>query len=377
MTTIINYLTRIRFGRGELARIDEELRSLGITRPLVVTDRGILESGVFQRFMMTSGLPSDTTVFQDTPANPTESAVESALDMLKSNECNGLIAVGGGSSIDLAKGVALLATHAPPLRQYAVIEGGAGKIRSDVLPLIAVPTTAGTGSEVGRASLISMHDEHKLGFISPYLIPSVAICDPEMTDSLPRYLTAATGMDAIAHCIETFLSPRMNPPADAIAMDGLKRAIQNIEDAAGEHPSKEARDEMMMAALEGALAFQKGLGAVHSLSHALGGFHELKLHHGTLNAILIPAVLRFNQSHCEARFATLREVIGLSSDADVSVFFVELNARLGLPQRLSELGVTHEIFDKVADWACEDHSTPTNPRPVTKADFLEMLAEAL
>ncbi|MBS9402354.1 iron-containing alcohol dehydrogenase [Halomonas sp. TRM85114] len=377
MTTIINYLTRIRFGRGEVGHIDEELRSLGVSRPLLVTDKGLMESGVFQSFMKTSQLPSDTPVFQDTPANPTESAVGSALALLQKHDCDSLIAVGGGSSIDLAKGVALLATHAPPLRQYAVIEGGAGKIQPDVLPLIAVPTTAGTGSEVGRASLISMRDEHKLGFISPYLIPSVAVCDPDMTASLPRYLTAATGMDAIAHCVETFLSPRVNPPADAIAMDGLKRAIQNIEDAAGENPSMEARNEMMMAALEGALAFQKGLGAVHSLSHALGGFHELKLHHGTLNAILMPAVLRFNQPHCETKFATLREVMGLSVDADVSAFFAELNARLGLPGRLGDIGVTREIFDKTADWACKDHSTPTNPRPVTKADFLEILAEAL
>lgn len=377
MTTIINYLTRIRFGQGEVAHIDEELHTLGVTRPLLVTDRGLMESGVFKNFMETSRLPSDTPVFQDTPANPTESAVESALALLQAHECDGLIAMGGGSSIDLAKGVALLATHAPPLRQYAIIEGGASRIQPDVLPLVAIPTTAGTGSEVGRASLISMRDEHKLGFISPYLIPSVAICDPAMTASLPRYLTAATGMDAIAHCVETFLSPRVNPPADAIAMDGLKRAMQNIEDAAGEHPSMEARSEMMMAAMEGALAFQKGLGAVHSLSHALGGFHELKLHHGTLNAILMPAVMRFNQPHCVAKFVTLREAMGLPADADVSAFFGELNARLGLPERLGDLGVTREMFDKAADWACEDHSTPTNPRPVTKADFLEILAEAL
>lgn len=377
MTATINYLTKIRFGRGEVAHIDEELRSLGVTRPLLVTDKGLMESGVFQSFMKTSRIPSDTPVYKDTPPNPTESAVESALSMLQAHNCNGLIAVGGGSSIDLAKGVALLATHAPPLRQYAVIEGGAGKIQPVVLPIIAVPTTAGTGSEVGRASLISMCDEHKLGFVSPYLIPSVAVCDPDMTTSLPRYLTAATGMDAIAHCVETFLSPRVNPPADAIAMDGLKRAIQNIEDAASEHPSMAARSEMMMAAMEGALAFQKGLGAVHSLSHALGGFNELKLHHGTLNAILLPAVLRFNQTECGAKFATLREVMGLSKEADVSAFFAKLNTRLGLPERLRDLGVTREVFEKTADWACEDHSTPTNPRPVAKADFLKMLAEAL
>ncbi|APX91508.1 4-hydroxybutyrate dehydrogenase [Halomonas sp. 1513] len=377
MLHTINYLTKIVFGSGAAASMATELDGLNVKQPLLITDPGLIESGVFQLFLEKAGFTAATPVFAETPSNPTEHAVHEALAMLRQHDCDGLVAVGGGSSIDLAKGVALLATHAPPLRQYAVIDGGASRITAQVLPLIAVPTTAGTGSEVGRGSLICMDDEHKLGFISPYLIPSVAVCDPEMTASLPQYLTAATGMDAIAHCIETYLSPRFNPPAEAIALDGLQRAIHHIEEASGPTPSMAARSEMMMAAVEGALAFQKGLGAVHSLSHALGGFQELPLHHGTLNAVLLPTVLRFNQSHCEEKFATLRTVMGLPAGDDLAVFFEGLNERLHLPTRLSALGVTADLFDRVSAWACEDHSTPTNPRPATLQDFRAMLEEAL
>ncbi len=376
MPHIINYLTKIQFGESAIAELANELQLLKIKRPLFVTDKGLSATPLITHVIESAQLDDGACVFDDTPSNPTEVAVEQALTYLRESKCDGIIAIGGGSSIDLAKAVALLFNHPGPLRQYAAIEGGVTKIKADVLPLIAIPTTAGTGSEVGRASLITMKDNRKLGFLSPYLIPSVAICDPRLTLGLPPFLTAATGMDAIAHCVETFLSPKVNPPAEAIALDGLTRASKYLVEAVENGENLTARNEMMMAALEGAMAFQKGLGAVHSLSHALGGLHELKLHHGTLNAVLMPTVLRFNQPGCEEKFARLKEAMGLNPSDDLAEAFEKLNVKLGMPAGLSEMGVMEEHLDQLAQWALEDHSTATNPRAPSKEDFYNMLKKA-
>lgn len=377
MSFIMNYLTKIRFGPGSITDIQEDITALGMRSPLIITDKGLVSLGLIDQVLRDSRLGRDIPIFDGTPENPTEDAVEEALAILKSSGCDGIIAVGGGSSIDLAKGVCLLATHDAPLRQYALIEGGAGKITAGTLPLIAVPTTAGTGSEVGRGALITMRDKRKLGLVSPHLIPSVALCDPNLTLSLPPFLTAATGMDAIAHCVETFISPRDNPVAEAIALDGLGRASRNIRTAVKDGANIEARSEMMMAALQGALSFQKGLGAVHSLSHALGGFHELKLHHGTLNALLLPAVLRFNHATCKEKYKAIRQAMGLKANADVSAAFAQINKDLGLPNNLQEMGVTYEILDSAATWGLEDHSTATNPRQLTQADLKNLLEKTM
>ena len=292
---LINYLTRIQFDFGAVALLPDELHALGVSRPLIVTDAGIAAAGLVGP--VKAGLPSATPVFHDTPPNPTEEAVEAALTVYRDAGCDGLIALGGGSSIDLAKGVALTATHDGPLEQYAAILGGIDRITDAVAPLVAIPTTAGTGSEVGRGALITLRDGRKLGFIAPHMIPRAAICDPELTLGLPAGLTAATGMDALTHCIETFLSPRDNAPADAIAIDGAGRAMKWIEKAVADGADRDARWHMMMASLQGGLTFQKGLGAVHAMSHPLGGRKDPVLHHGTLNAVILPAVLRFNTGH--------------------------------------------------------------------------------
>lgn len=375
MPHIINYLTKIQFGENAVDELASELELLKVKKPLFVTDKGLSATDLIAHVIASAKFYGDACVFDETPSNPTEEAVEKALAFLRENSCDGIVAVGGGSSIDLAKAVALLFDHPAPLRQYAAIEGGVTKITADVLPLIAIPTTAGTGSEVGRASLITMKDKRKLGFLSPYLIPSVAICDPCLTLGLPPFLTAATGMDAIAHCVETFLSPKINPPAEAIALDGLARASHYLVEAVENGENLTARTEMMMAALEGAMAFQKGLGAVHSLSHALGGLHELKLHHGTLNAVLMPTVIRFNQPQCEEKYARLKDVMGLASEDDLAVAFEKLNAKLGMPASLREMGVTEEYLEILAQWALEDHSTATNPRTPSKEDFYNMLRD--
>ncbi len=372
---LINYLTRIQFDFGAVALLADELHALGVSRPLIVTDDGLVAAGLVGR--VKADLPSATPVFHDTPANPTEDAVDAALAVYRDAGCDGLVAVGGGSSIDLAKGVALLATHKAPLEQYAAILGGMPKITAAVAPLVAVPTTAGTGSEVGRAALITLRDGRKLGFIAPHMIPKVAICDPELTLGLPPGLTAATGMDALTHCIETFLSPRDNVPADAIALDGAGRAMTWIETAVADGASREARWHMMMASLEGGLTFQKGLGAVHAMSHPLGGLRDPVLHHGTLNAVILPAVLRFNTGHVGDKYARLANAMGLAPEIDLAAEIEALNSRLGLPACLREMGVTADVIPRMVEGAVADHSTASNPRPVTRADYEALFAAAM
>lgn len=374
---LITYLTTIRFDAGAARELQSDLSGLSIARPLIVTDAGVVAAGLIDR--LGSGTPMLRTapVFDKVPTNPTEEAVEAALALYRAHDCDGLVAVGGGSPIDLAKAVALLATHEGPLERYAAILGGIPNISARVAPVIAIPTTAGTGSEVGRAALITLRDGRKLGFISPHLIPKLAVCDPELTFGLPPSLTAATGMDALTHCIETFLSPRHNPPAEAIALDGLSRAVRYLEKAVADGSDGEARSEMMMAALEGGLTFQKGLGAVHSLSHALGALKELRLHHGTLNAVLLPAVLRFNESAAPEKYHALRRTMGLHDSDDLATFIEGLNARLGMPKSLGDMGVPTQVLPGVAAAALADHSTATNPRALTEEALLALLREAM
>lgn len=373
---LIQYLTAIEFEHGAVARVAELARNLGMARPLLVTDPGLAKGPVFARVRELLS-PLAPVVFDGTPQNPTEEAVEAATVIYREHGCDGVVAVGGGSSLDLGKGVALLATHPGPLEPYALILGGLARITNRVAPLLAIPTTAGTGSEVGRGALITLRDGRKLGFISPHLIPKLALCDPELTLGLPPMLTAATGMDAFTHCVETFLSPRVNPPADAIALDGAARAATWIRKAAADGGDRDARWNMMMASLQGGLTFQKGLGAVHSMSHPLGGVKEPLLHHGTLNAVILPAVLRFNRSHALAKIEALESAIGMRAGGDLADFVERLNADLGLPASLAAMGVTPALASAMVEGAMKDHSTATNPRPLAASDFEHLYAQAL
>jgi 4-hydroxybutyrate dehydrogenase len=368
---LIQSLTRIQFDFGALALLPAELGLLGVKRPLLVTDPGIRANPLFEQ--VREKLPAGHAVYDRTPANPTERAVLAALKLYREAACDGLVALGGGSAMDLAKGVRLLATHPEPLVQYAFVENGAAKIKPTMPAMVAIPTTAGTGSEVGRGAVIIMRDGRKLGIGSPHLIPSLALCDPELTLGLPPGLTAGTGMDAIAHCIETFIAPAINPPAEAIALDGLRRATSHIERAVADGHDREARWNMMMAAMEGAMAFQKGLGAVHALSHPLGSLEDLKLHHGTLNAIFLPPVLRFNRPSIGDKWERLAAAMGLPSGADVADAVAALNARLGLPTTLRAMGVPEQVMPAMAEAATYDHCNPTNPRAAAKDDYLAML----
>ncbi|AKZ26289.1 iron-containing alcohol dehydrogenase [Ralstonia pseudosolanacearum] len=380
---LIFYLTHVHLGFGTLGELGSECARVGIRRPMVVTDRGVAAAGLAQRAIdATGGLP--VTVFDETPSNPTEAMVRKATAQYRDAGCDGLIAIGGGSSIDLAKGIAIAATHPGPLTAYATIEGGSGKITDAAAPLIAIPTTAGTGSEVARGAILILEDGRKLGFHSWHLLPKSALCDPALTLGLPPLLTAATGMDAIAHCIETFLAPAFNPPADGIALDGLERAWAHIERATRDGADREARLNMMSASMQGAMAFQKGLGCVHSLSHPLGGVKvdgKTGLHHGTLNAVVLPAVLRFNATAesvvREHRYARMRRAMNLPADADLAQAVHDMTARLGLPTGLRQMGVPDDALEHVVRGALLDHCHKTNPREATADDYRRMLAESM
>jgi len=376
---LINYATQIQFEFGAIALLKQECERVGITRPLIVTDAGVRAAGVLQKALdALAGVP--TAVFDQTPSNPNEAAVRAACAVYQREGCDGLIAVGGGSAIDCAKGVAIAATHPGPLTDYATILGGAHRISEKVAPLIAVPTTSGTGSEVARGAILIVDDGRKLGFHNWNLMPRGAICDPELTLGLPPKLTAATGMDAIAHCMETFMAPAFNPPADGIALDGLERGWAHIERATRDGSDREARLNLMSASMQGAMAFQKGLGAVHSLSHSLGGV-DPRLHHGTLNAMFLPAVIRFNAQaesiRKERRLERMAHAMGLASASDIPDAVRDLNARLGLPKGLAEMGVTRDLFAKIIQGAMVDHCHKTNPRIATAEEYEAILAESL
>ena len=375
----IYYVTQIQFEFGAIKLLRQECERVGISRPLIVTDPGVKAAGILQKAL--DALPGlSVAVFDQTPSNPTEAAVRAAAELYKTSGCDGLIAVGGGSAIDCAKGVAIAATHEGPLTTYATIEGGSLKITQRVAPLIAVPTTSGTGSEVARGAIIIVDDHRKLGFHSWHLVPKTAICDPELTLGLPARLTAATGMDAIAHCMETFMAPLFNPPADGIALDGLERGWAHIERATRDGSDREARLNMMSASMQGAMAFQKGLGCVHSLSHSLGGV-DPRLHHGTLNALFLPAVVRFNAEaesvQKEHRLDRMARAMGLASGSDIPQAIRDMNARLGLPTGLAAVGVTESQFEAVIDGAMADHCHKTNPRIATRQDYRAMLQTSM
>lgn len=372
------FLNRVQFAEGALDELANELALAGIERPLIVTDAGVVAAGLLQRLQaaLPSGMPC--RVFDATPSNPTEAAVRAGTAAFRAHDADGVIGLGGGSPLDLAKAVALAATHpSDRMAPYAVVEGGLARITAAAAPVIAVPTTSGTGSEVSRGALIILDDGRKVSIGSPHLIPRAAICDPTLTFGLPPGLTAATGMDALAHCIETLCSPRANPIADAIAVDGLRRGWAALPLAVADGADRAARAAMMLASIEGALAFQKGLGAVHALSHALGAL-PVSPHHGTLNAVLLPHVLRFNAPAIGLVVPRLAEAMGLpGADAgQLADAIAARNAALGLPAGLAAMGIEAASLPAIAASATHDHHHQTNPRRATDEDYLLLLRDA-
>lgn len=376
-TATFTFPNRILFGLGASEHLAAELARLAVTRPLLVSDSGLAASGLAERFR--HAVPG-TTLFHDVHDNPTEEDVLNGLRVYRERGCDGLIGLGGGSPIDAAKAIRLLATHSGRLADYDLTTGGSARITANLPPMIAIPTTAGTGTEAGRGTLIQVAETgRKTIALSPYLLPSVAICDPELTLSLPSELTAGTGMDAFTHCLESYLSTTDHPICDGIALEGLRYVARGLETSVREPLNRPARRSLMMGALLGGISFHKGLGAVHSLSHALGG--EGRAHHGTLNAILLPHVLRFNRPVAAPRMTELASRLGLGRGGEGPSHLITLSelllSRLSLPHRLRDLpDLDHGRIPHYACLAMLDHCHRTNPRPCTQEDFERILDAA-
>jgi alcohol dehydrogenase class IV len=371
----MNYLTQCTFDFGALAMLPKVLKGLGVARPFVATDPGLEANGLLDRLLTALG-GEPAGVFTDTPANPTESASVKAADAYRSSGADGIIAFGGGSSMDLAKAMALMVTHEGPFERLGGSQRGM-KFIGRIPPLVAVPTTAGTGSEVSPGAVIILDNGRKETFVSPHLVPTAAVCDPELTLGLPPLLTAATGMDAMTHCIEAVLTPAVHPPAEAIGVDGAERIGKWLERAVKDGSDRDARWHMMMGSFEGALAFAKGLGAVHGLSHALGRIHELKLHHGTLNAVILPHSLAMIGNAAEEKFVRLRRALGLAANADLAQYIADLNARIGLPGSLGAMGVKEDHGAGAIDYAVADLATLSNAVPFDADKYRELFKRAL
>ncbi len=366
---IINYLAWIHFDFGAVEKLPGEVARLGLKRPLLVTDPGLVEVGHAAR--VSGLLPDGSPVYAQTPSNPTERAALDALEIYRAENCDGLVSLGGGSAVDLAKAVALLATHEGALGDYRIKGGGAAKI-GEVAPLIAVPTGAGTGAEVGRACSMTLNDGVKIACVSETLISKVVICDPELTFSLPRRFTGATGMDALCHGIECFISSPVNPPAGAIARDCVIRASKWLKTAADEPDNRQARWEMMMAALEGGLALQKGLGAIHAATLPLGAFGH---NHGELNAVVMPHVIAFNRAHAADGIAELERAAGL--EQPLEEWCAHLREYLGLPRGLAAFGFKDEQLPDIAAQAATEHLNHFSPKPLDEEEMLAILRQSM
>ncbi len=374
---VINFLTTCIFDAGALKQLGATAKARGMMRPFIVTDPGIKAAGLLAKVEDALGI-APAGVFAETVANPTEAQAKLAAAAYKACGADSLIAVGGGSSMDHAKAIGLLVSHTEPLETYAAITGGAKRI-GKIPTLIAIPTTSGTGSEVSVGTVVILENGRKETIVSPNLIPTVAICDPDLTLGLPAHLTAATGMDAATHCIEAFLAPAINPPAEGIALEGAHRAIGQgwLKRAVADGSDSEARWNMMMASYEGALAFVKGLGGVHALSHAAGRLQDRKLHHGTLNAVFLPHILRFHHGAVDAKYERLRQVMGLKANADLGDAIAELNQSLGIPANLKAMGLGANDAQGIVDYALKDLAHFGNPKAMGADDYARVYETAL
>ena len=374
---VMNFLNTCIFDHGALARLPKVLAGYGVSKPFIITDPGIKAAGILDQVTDALGT-APGGVFSDTVANPTENQAIEVTELYKQAGADSIIALGGGSSMDLSKAVGLLASHGGPLEKYAAMAGGSKHI-GKLPPLVAIPTTAGTGSEVSVGMITTMNNGRKETFASPNLIPPTAICDPDLTLGLPKMMTAATGMDAVTHCIEAILVPVSNPPAEGIGYDGLTRAVGDgwLRRAVQDGSDKDARWHMMMASYEGALAFVKGLGSVHALSHAAGRLHEKKLHHGTLNAIFLPHLLRFNDGSADGKYERLRFAMGLKPGADLGEAIEKLNEDIGIPSTLKEIGLDASDGPGVVEYALADLAHRGNAKPASQADYEKIYEAAL
>ena len=378
-----SYPTAIKFGVGRIGELADHAAGAGLKKPLLVTDKALAALPITAAaldVLEKAGL--GRAVFSDVDPNPNEKNMEDGIAVYKAGGHDGVICFGGGSALDLGKMIALMAGQKKGLSVWDLEDVDDWYTRADaakIAPIIAVPTTAGTGSEVGRAGVLTNSATHKKKIIfHPKLMPAVTICDPALTTGMPKFITAGTGMDALAHCMETYMAPAINPPAEAIALDGLDKAWRFIERAVSDGSDREARWNMMMASMEGAMCFQKGLGAVHALSHPSGGLKGLRLHHGTLNAVYLPPVLRFNGPALGAeKIARMAVILGCApTAAALAEAIAAMNARIGIPSGLGAMGVGADRHEAIADGALGDHCHLTTPRQPTRDEYLGLIAEA-
>ena len=372
-----SYPTAIRFGAGRISELAEACAQVGISRPLLVTDRGLAGLPITAwalDFLAAAGL--EHTLFAEVDPNPNEVNLAAGIEACKAGGHDGVIAFGGGSGLDLGKMVAFMAGQTRPVWDFEDIGDWWTRADADAIaPIIAVPTTAGTGSEVGRASVITNSATHvKKIIFHPKVLPSIVIADPELTVGMPDIITAGTGLDAFAHCVEAFSSPHYHPMSQGIALEGMRLVIDNLPRAYETPDDIEARAHMMSAAAMGATAFQKGLGAIHAMSHPVGAVFNT--HHGTTNAVCMPAVLALNAPMIRDRFERVTPYLGIEGGFDGFCEFVQaFNDSFAIPRRLGEMGVTGERVNDLVTMALEDPSCGGNPVPLT-ADNLRALFEA-
>lgn len=375
LTANWSYPTAIKFGAGRIAELPQACAQAEITNPLLVTDRGLAEMAITRDtldLMQAAGL--GRAVFAEVDANPTEVNLAAGVETYRAGGHDGVVAFGGGSGLDLGKMVAFMAGQTRPLWDFEDV--GDWWMRADsaaIAPIVAVPTTAGTGSEVGRASVITNSETHvKKIIFHPRVLPSVVICDPELTVGMPQAITVGTGLDAFAHCVEAYASPHFHPMSQGIALEGMRLVKDYLPRAHEDGTDLEARAQMMAAALMGATAFQKGLGAIHAISHPIGAVYNT--HHGTTNAVCMPAVLEMNASAIAEKFAGVAAYLGIEDGFDGFRHFVqEFNDRLGVPRRLADMGVGDDRIDELTAMALQDPSCGGNPVALTEENVAALL----
>ena len=371
-----NYPTNVWFGVDRSKEIQKACDTLGIKNPLIVTDPGLLQTSIIDE--INSSLSSNTQIYSDVQGNPTGSNVTNGVKVFLEGSHDGVIAIGGGSGMDAGKGIAFLAHQSRPLWDFEDIGDWWTRADSSVIkPIIAIPTTAGTGSEVGRAAVFLNEENHKKKIIfHPKMLPQIAILDPSLTLNLPKSITAGTGMDALAHCIEAYSSPFYHPMAEGTALEGLRLVKENIQEVYHNGNNVEARSHMLVASMMGAAAFQKGLGAIHSVTHPVNSLY--KTHHGTTNGTVMPFVLNYNRSTIEEKFNRLANFLDIKNGFEGIVeWIIELKKEMEIPETLKDMGVNEGDEIKLAPLAQEDPSTGANPLEMTVERFQELILNCI
>jgi alcohol dehydrogenase class IV len=373
-----NFPTTVRFGAGASEELPDYLRKQGLCRPLVVTDPTVAALPFFRKMLANLDAKGiGQAVFHDIHRNPVKSDVYRGTETFDEGRCDSVVGIGGGAAMDVARAVVLRVHHREDLFVYDDLIGGDVHVTNDVPHFITIPTTAGTGSEVGRSAIIADDETHQKKILfSPKLLARIVFADPLLTMDLPPAVTAATGMDAFTHNIEAYLAKMSHPMCEGIALEGIALIGASIEKAV-KMPDLESRSRMLIASLMGAVAFQKGLGVVHSLAHPLSSL--LDTHHGLANAVNLPYGMRFNIAGCEEKFRQIARRLDLVREDGEGVvqYLFELNNRIGIPTRLHDIGVRQEHLDTLADLAAADFAHPNNPKPVSRDDFRRLYTEAL